>query len=381
MRLAVVPLAGGEPRTLADDVGPLAARARSGCRTAAALLVTADDDGRGPDLPDRPRRPTRSRGDQRRRRVHGRAASARTAPRRTRCGRRTRRRATRCGSTWRRRRDDRAAEPGRDRPRCPARSTEVETTTDGRPACRGWLALPAARRQGPAAPVDPRRAARLVERVVVAVEPVAARRAGLRGAAARPGAVDRLRPAVHPGRLGRVGRGAVHRPARDHRRGRGSATTSTRRARRRWAARSAGTWPTGWPATPTGSRRSSRTRACGRWTSSARRRTRRSTGRREMTEQMALDNSPHRHVEKIVTPMLVVHGDKDYRVPIGEGLRLWYELLSKQRAARRRRGQDARTGSCTSPTRTTGCSARSTRSSGTRWSRRSWPSTCSARTA
>ena len=32
--------------------------------------------------------------------------------------------------------------------------------------------------------------------------------------------------------------------------------------------------------------------------------------------------------------MLVVHGDKDYRVPIGEGLRLWYELLSAQRAAR-----------------------------------------------
>ena len=35
------------------------------------------------------------------------------------------------------------------------------------------------------------------------------------------------------------------------------------------------------------------------------------------------------HVEKIVTPMLVIHGDKDYRVPIGEGLRLWYELLAK----------------------------------------------------
>jgi dipeptidyl aminopeptidase/acylaminoacyl peptidase len=27
--------------------------------------------------------------------------------------------------------------------------------------------------------------------------------------------------------------------------------------------------------------------------------------------------------------MLVIHGDKDYRVPIGEGLRLWYELLAK----------------------------------------------------
>ncbi|MEN0128246.1 MAG: alpha/beta fold hydrolase [Brevundimonas sp.] len=49
---------------------------------------------------------------------------------------------------------------------------------------------------------------------------------------------------------------------------------------------------------------------------------------REMTEEMALENSPHRFVENIVTPMLVVHGDKDYRVPIGEGLRLWYELLS-----------------------------------------------------
>ena len=50
---------------------------------------------------------------------------------------------------------------------------------------------------------------------------------------------------------------------------------------------------------------------------------------REMTAEMALENSPHRFVEQIVTPMLVVHGDKDYRVPIGEGLRLWYELLSR----------------------------------------------------
>ncbi|WP_426593612.1 prolyl oligopeptidase family serine peptidase [Cellulomonas sp. McL0617] len=50
---------------------------------------------------------------------------------------------------------------------------------------------------------------------------------------------------------------------------------------------------------------------------------------REMTEQMEVDHSPHLHVEAIVTPMLVVHGDRDYRVPIGEGLRLWYELLSR----------------------------------------------------
>lgn len=54
---------------------------------------------------------------------------------------------------------------------------------------------------------------------------------------------------------------------------------------------------------------------------------------REMTPEMALANSPHLSVEKIVTPMLVVHGDKDYRVPIGEGLRLWYELLSRSALA------------------------------------------------
>lgn len=54
---------------------------------------------------------------------------------------------------------------------------------------------------------------------------------------------------------------------------------------------------------------------------------------KEMTPKMASENSPHHHVEGIATPMLVIHGDKDYRVPIGEGLRLWYELLSKSQLA------------------------------------------------
>lgn len=36
--------------------------------------------------------------------------------------------------------------------------------------------------------------------------------------------------------------------------------------------------------------------------------------------------SPHLSLENISTPMLVVHGDKDYRVPIGEALRLWWDL-------------------------------------------------------
>lgn len=50
--------------------------------------------------------------------------------------------------------------------------------------------------------------------------------------------------------------------------------------------------------------------------------------RREMTPQMAAAHSPHRFVDQIATPMLVIHGDKDYRVPISEALRLWYELLA-----------------------------------------------------
>jgi dipeptidyl aminopeptidase/acylaminoacyl peptidase len=48
-----------------------------------------------------------------------------------------------------------------------------------------------------------------------------------------------------------------------------------------------------------------------------------------MTPQMAEANSPHRFVGRITTPMLLIHGDRDFRVPIGEALRLWYELRSE----------------------------------------------------
>ncbi|WP_442893228.1 prolyl oligopeptidase family serine peptidase [Aquipuribacter sp. SD81] len=50
---------------------------------------------------------------------------------------------------------------------------------------------------------------------------------------------------------------------------------------------------------------------------------------REMSPEMTEHHSPHRHVEHWVTPTLVIHGDKDYRVPIGEALRLWWDLASK----------------------------------------------------
>ncbi len=49
---------------------------------------------------------------------------------------------------------------------------------------------------------------------------------------------------------------------------------------------------------------------------------------RELSPQMAAENSPHQFAHQITTPMLVIHGDRDYRVPIGEGLGLWWELNS-----------------------------------------------------
>ena len=45
-------------------------------------------------------------------------------------------------------------------------------------------------------------------------------------------------------------------------------------------------------------------------------------------------NSPHRHVANIRTPMLVIHGELDHRVPVSEALRLWTDL--------RRHGVDSR---------------------------------------
>ncbi|MET0233641.1 MAG: S9 family peptidase, partial [Kibdelosporangium sp.] len=52
---------------------------------------------------------------------------------------------------------------------------------------------------------------------------------------------------------------------------------------------------------------------------------------REMNRQAIDTNSPHRFADKIVTPMLVIHGDKDYSVPIGEALRLWWDLSSRSK--------------------------------------------------
>ncbi len=48
--------------------------------------------------------------------------------------------------------------------------------------------------------------------------------------------------------------------------------------------------------------------------------------------QGMIDSSPHHTVRDIVTPMLVIHGDNDYRVPVGESLRLWSDLAEHHAA-------------------------------------------------
>ncbi|HST67460.1 MAG TPA: prolyl oligopeptidase family serine peptidase, partial [Mycobacteriales bacterium] len=41
------------------------------------------------------------------------------------------------------------------------------------------------------------------------------------------------------------------------------------------------------------------------------------------------ENSPHLFADAISTPMLIVHGNRDYRVPVSEGLRAWFDLVSR----------------------------------------------------
>jgi dipeptidyl aminopeptidase/acylaminoacyl peptidase len=39
--------------------------------------------------------------------------------------------------------------------------------------------------------------------------------------------------------------------------------------------------------------------------------------------------SPHNFVDEISTPMLICHGNRDYRVPVSEALRLWWDLVGR----------------------------------------------------
>ncbi len=47
-----------------------------------------------------------------------------------------------------------------------------------------------------------------------------------------------------------------------------------------------------------------------------------------------LANSPHLHADNITTPMLIIHGDRDYRVPVGEALRMYADLSGRGKRVR-----------------------------------------------
>ncbi|MDT7579982.1 MAG: hypothetical protein QOK35_1246 [Pseudonocardiales bacterium] len=50
---------------------------------------------------------------------------------------------------------------------------------------------------------------------------------------------------------------------------------------------------------------------------------------RELSPAMRAEHSPHLGADAITTPMLVIHGARDHRVPVGEALRLWWDLVSR----------------------------------------------------
>ena len=199
----------GGPRPPGDwDHWP--AGRRLDARRLARCVLVADEDGRAPVFRRRPRDRRVHPADRRRLRLLRRAGLARRQTRlrdadvvRRAAAARAPRRHARPTSTPTPLRGPSAT------PALPGRLEEVETTAEDGTRVRSWLALPedaSADKPGAAAAVDPRRPAGLVERVVVALEPVDRRRPRVRRAAARPGAVHRLRPRLHPPRLGQLGR-------------------------------------------------------------------------------------------------------------------------------------------------------------------------------
>lgn len=61
--------------------------------------------------------------------------------------------------------------------------------------------------------------------------------------------------------------------------------------------------------------------------------------RREFTPERIEEWGPNRHVANINTPMLVIHGAKDFRVPISEGNQLWFDLIRESKLAMDENGE------------------------------------------
>ena len=188
-------------------------RRSPGPPTAPRLIVTADEGGRGPVFAVDPATSAVTPLTARRLLLHRRARRARWGALRA----AQLLRGTAAPGAHRSRRD-RDGAAVRRAARAARRGDRGDRHRRRRHAVRSWLALPDRGRPGAAGAVDPRRPAGQLERLALAVEPMAAGRAGIRRAAARPGAVDGLRAGLHPARLGRMGFRPVHRSDGRHRR-------------------------------------------------------------------------------------------------------------------------------------------------------------------
>ena len=105
-----------------------------------------------------------------------------------------------------------------EHPRLPGSLTEVRATADDGTSVRSWLVLPDERSARTPCSLGSRGTAEQLELLALAMEPVGARGPRIRGAASGSGALDRLRPGLHPARLGRMGRCAVRGSDGRHRR-------------------------------------------------------------------------------------------------------------------------------------------------------------------
>ena len=102
--------------------------------------------------------------------------------------------------------------------RAPDRSGRHGRRRRARACLAGAACRRLGRRAGRAAAMGARRPARLLERLVLALESLAGGRPRVCRADAGPGAIHRLWPRIHPARLGRLGRRALSGPAGDQRR-------------------------------------------------------------------------------------------------------------------------------------------------------------------
>ena len=96
-----------------------------------------------------------------------------------------------------------------------------------------------------------------------------------------------------------------------------------------FAGGSYGGYMTNWVAGHTGSRFKCAVTHASLWNTESMGRTTDNSSWNDAMAGQSREYSPHLYAADIEIPMLVIHGDKDYRVPIGQGQELWFDLLRK----------------------------------------------------